>query len=265
MRTGWLQAFLTFSLSMNFTQAAAEQNISQPARAALQLDQATKQVGELQSKLSQLENSQRQTEQAVPTAFYVWLKSAPNRNALQNEIPAITEKYKSVLGDLQLTMQFADLGQRGFTYRIVAGPLGAQREAKELCMKIKGVGGDKACFVIMPCFITGYCNLTAGNVPISAQRPWELLKSEKWIFEIWGQPKSARRSSRAHRDARYQRICECRIALTIFIPRRNPGWSLHFWPMAMSKFDPPRQQSGASSNFGWRRLVQQSRRPLYLQ
>ncbi len=86
-------------------------------------------------------------------------------------------------------MQFADLGQRGFTYRIVAGPLGAQREAKELCMKIKGVGGDKACFVIMPCFITGYCNLTAGNVPISAQRPWELLKKREMDFRDLGTAK----------------------------------------------------------------------------
>src|SRR6516162_9121125 len=31
MRTDWLQAFLTFSQTMNFTRAAAELNISQPA------------------------------------------------------------------------------------------------------------------------------------------------------------------------------------------------------------------------------------------
>jgi LysR family transcriptional regulator, low CO2-responsive transcriptional regulator len=31
MRTDWLQAFLTFSETMNFTRAAAELNISQPA------------------------------------------------------------------------------------------------------------------------------------------------------------------------------------------------------------------------------------------
>lgn len=58
----------------------------------------------------------------------------------------MTDKYKSVLGDVQLMAKIADLGSK-VTYRLVAGPLGTQAEAKELCEKIKGVGGDKACFV----------------------------------------------------------------------------------------------------------------------
>ncbi|MGO9867990.1 MAG: SPOR domain-containing protein, partial [Rhodomicrobium sp.] len=57
------------------------------------------------------------------------------------------EKYKSVLGDVQLAAKIADLGARGVTYRAVAGPLGTRQEALELCEKIKGVGGSKACFV----------------------------------------------------------------------------------------------------------------------
>ena len=43
--------------------------------------------------------------------------------------------------------KIADLGAKGVTYRAVAGPLGTKQEAMDLCTKIKGVGGDKACFV----------------------------------------------------------------------------------------------------------------------
>jgi hypothetical protein len=50
------------------------------------------------------------------------------------------------LGDVQLSSKIVDLGTK-VTYRLVAGPLGTQAEAAELCQKIKGVGGDKACFV----------------------------------------------------------------------------------------------------------------------
>jgi hypothetical protein len=52
-----------------------------------------------------------------------------------------------VLGDVQLTSKIADLGAKGVHYRAVAGPLGTRQEALDLCQKIKGVGGDKACFV----------------------------------------------------------------------------------------------------------------------
>ena len=85
---------------------------------------------------------------ALPAGgFYVSLKSAPDERAIQRDLPALTEKYKSVLGDVQLAAKIADLGAKGVTYRAVAGPLGTRQEALELCEKIKGVGGSKACFV----------------------------------------------------------------------------------------------------------------------
>jgi SPOR domain len=80
-------------------------------------------------------------------SFYVSLKSAPDERAIQRDLPGLTDKYKSVLGDVQLTTKIADLGSKGVTYRAVAGPLGSRQEAMDLCQKIKGVGGDKACFV----------------------------------------------------------------------------------------------------------------------
>jgi SPOR domain len=80
-------------------------------------------------------------------AFFVSLKSAPDEKAIQRDIAGLTDKYKSVLGDVQLTTKIADLGSKGVTYRAVAGPLGSRQEAMDLCQKIKGVGGDKACFV----------------------------------------------------------------------------------------------------------------------
>ncbi len=75
------------------------------------------------------------------------MKSAPDEKAIQKDLPALTEKYRSVLGDVQLSAKIADLGAKGVTYRAVAGPLGTKQEAMDLCTKIKGVGGDKACFV----------------------------------------------------------------------------------------------------------------------
>jgi hypothetical protein len=90
------------------------------------------------------------TAAAVPApagGFYVSLKSAPDEKAIQKDLTALTEKYKGVLGDVQLTTKIADLGSKGVTYRAVAGPVGSKQEAMDLCTKIKGVGGDKACFV----------------------------------------------------------------------------------------------------------------------
>jgi hypothetical protein len=84
---------------------------------------------------------------ATGSGFYVSLKSAPDEKAIQKDLAALNDKYKSVLGDVQLTTKVADLGAKGVTYRAVAGPLGTRQEAMDLCQKIKGVGGDKACFV----------------------------------------------------------------------------------------------------------------------
>jgi hypothetical protein len=75
------------------------------------------------------------------------LKSAPDEKAIQRDLTVLTDKYKSVLGDVQVSSKIADLGARGVTYRAVAGPLTSRQEAMDLCVKIKGVGGDKACFV----------------------------------------------------------------------------------------------------------------------
>jgi hypothetical protein len=87
-------------------------------------------------------------EAAAPAGgFYVSLKSSTDEKAIQRDLPALTDKYRSVLGEVQMQSKIADLGAKGVTYRAVAGPLGTRQEAMELCQKIKGVGGDKACFV----------------------------------------------------------------------------------------------------------------------
>lgn len=82
---------------------------------------------------------------APATGFYVSLKSAPDEKALQRELPALTDKYKSLLGDVTLSTRVVDLGAKGVMYRASAGPLSSKQEAQDLCQKIKGAGG--ACFV----------------------------------------------------------------------------------------------------------------------
>jgi hypothetical protein len=84
---------------------------------------------------------------AAGPGFYVSLKSASDEKAIQRELAGLQDKYKSVLGDVQLSSKIADLGAKGVFYRAVAGPLGTRQEALDLCQKIKGVGGDKSCFV----------------------------------------------------------------------------------------------------------------------
>ena len=84
---------------------------------------------------------------ASASGYYVSLKSSPDEKAILQDIPKLTDKFKSVLGEVQIVSKVADLGAKGVTYRAVAGPLGSQQEAHDLCQKIKGVGGDKACFV----------------------------------------------------------------------------------------------------------------------
>ena len=79
--------------------------------------------------------------------YWVSLKSAADEKAIQRDLTILTDKYKSVLGDVPLSSKIADLGAKGVHYRAVAGPLNTRQEALELCQKIKGVGGDKACFV----------------------------------------------------------------------------------------------------------------------
>jgi hypothetical protein len=90
-------------------------------------------------------------DQATPAAggssegYFVSLKSGPDEKAIQKEIPALAEKYKSVLGDVQIIAKIADLGAKGVFYRALAGPIGSHQEALDLCNKIKGLGGR--CFV----------------------------------------------------------------------------------------------------------------------
>jgi Ca-activated chloride channel family protein len=84
---------------------------------------------------------------ATASGFSVALKSAPDEKTIQKDLPALGDKYKPVLGDVRLTTQIADLGAKGVTYRAVTAPLATKQEAVDLCQKIKGVGGDKACFV----------------------------------------------------------------------------------------------------------------------
>ena len=78
--------------------------------------------------------------------FYCSLKSSPDEEKIQRELPSLTAKFKSVLGDVQITTKIVNLGARGVTYRAVAGPLGTKQEAMELCRKINDVAG-RCCFV----------------------------------------------------------------------------------------------------------------------
>ncbi len=82
---------------------------------------------------------------ASAPGYYVSLKSAPDEKAIQRDLTVLADKYKSALGDVQLATKVADLGDKGVTYRAVAGPLNTRQEAMDLCNKLKAAGGS--CFV----------------------------------------------------------------------------------------------------------------------
>jgi hypothetical protein len=90
--------------------------------------------------------AQRNAQPAMRTASLTPVEAAPPASTGGFWV-SLSDKYKSVLGEVQVISKVADLGAKGVTYRAVAGPLGTKQEAAELCQKIKGVGGDKACFV----------------------------------------------------------------------------------------------------------------------
>lgn len=86
-----------------------------------------------------------QQQAALPPAgggFLVQLASVGNEAAVEREWGRMQSRHPQLLGSLSLTVERADLGDRGIFYRIQAGPLANREAAEGLCAQLKAQQQD---------------------------------------------------------------------------------------------------------------------------
>lgn len=79
---------------------------------------------------------------ATSGAFMIQLASASNRDAIQGEWAKMQQRHPGQLGNLQLHIEEADLGERGIFYRLQAGPLASREAAEGVCAQLKAQQQD---------------------------------------------------------------------------------------------------------------------------
>ncbi len=79
-------------------------------------------------------------------AYFVQLASVKSEDGARNEWVRMQRAHPDLLGDLDLTLQSADLGERGVFYRIRTGPFPNRATARDMCWQIKAAKLD--CLVI---------------------------------------------------------------------------------------------------------------------
>ncbi len=72
--------------------------------------------------------------------YFVQVKSDQDQKAAEEELTAVVEKYKPVLGQVRLITRSVDLKSKGVWFRVLAGPLKSRGEASGLCEKLKNAG-----------------------------------------------------------------------------------------------------------------------------
>jgi len=84
---------------------------------------------------------QAPAEPAPPSdSYFVQVKSDQDLKAAQDELTAIADKYKAVLGEVPLITRSVDLKEKGVWFRVLAGPVKSRDEASNLCGKLKSAG-----------------------------------------------------------------------------------------------------------------------------
>lgn len=86
-------------------------------------------------------------QEAAPAApasggFMIQLASVSNRDAVQAEWSKLQQRHPQQLGNLELHIEEADLGDRGIFYRLQAGPVSSKESADSLCASLKAQQQD---------------------------------------------------------------------------------------------------------------------------
>ena len=79
-------------------------------------------------------------------AVFIQLASMPSSEAAARRWQGLLKSHPGLLGDFNLTIQPADLGDRGLYYRVQVGPLPNRATAKDLCWQLKAKQQD--CIVV---------------------------------------------------------------------------------------------------------------------
>ena len=83
------------------------------------------------------------TAQPAPApAYFVQLASLNSSAAAKQAWDSLQEAHPALLGDMRLSVQSVDLGDRGVFYRVQTGPLPNRATAKDLCWQIKAAKQD---------------------------------------------------------------------------------------------------------------------------
>ena len=110
------------------TPAAKQPKVSKPLGSIESL------LGDAPTKKSVAVNNQ--ASKKIP--YRVQLAAVRTRSIAQKEWNRIKKKNVDVLGKLSLSVMRADLGAKGTFYRLRAGPIASETDARALCKKISG-------------------------------------------------------------------------------------------------------------------------------
>ncbi len=78
--------------------------------------------------------------------YFVQLASVKSDGGARNEWARLQRVHPDLLGDLELSVQSADLGERGIFFRIRTGPFPNRATAQDMCWQIKAAKLD--CLVV---------------------------------------------------------------------------------------------------------------------
>ncbi len=78
--------------------------------------------------------------------YFVQLASVKSDAGARKEWARMQRAHPDLLGDLELSVQSADLGERGIFFRIRTGPFPNRATAQDLCWQIKAAKLD--CLVV---------------------------------------------------------------------------------------------------------------------
>ena len=79
--------------------------------------------------------------------YFVQLASVRSDGGAREEWARMQRAHPDLLGDLELSVQSADLGERGIFFRIRTGPFPNRATAQDMCWQIKAA--KLACLVVL--------------------------------------------------------------------------------------------------------------------
>lgn len=108
-------------------------------------DTATKQGGDPQKPVkvaSAVGSTPLPLSTSAGKAYFVQMASLPNETAASAEADRLAKKYADILHGVSVGVRRADLGTKGFTQRVLAGPFDNLNTAKDRCLQLAAHNQD---------------------------------------------------------------------------------------------------------------------------